>query len=54
MSVGVTIDDNNWAPFLTIIHYDLAIEIVVHAQRLQYLAFASCLGMTLLFYPLFC
>ncbi|XP_073306608.1 secretory carrier-associated membrane protein 4 [Primulina huaijiensis] len=46
-SAGVTVDDKNWPPFFPIIHHDIANEIPVHAQRLQYLAFASWLGIVL-------
>ncbi|KAM0935702.1 hypothetical protein DsansV1_C28g0205621 [Dioscorea sansibarensis] len=44
---GVPADDKNWPPFFPIIHHDIAKEIPVHAQRLQYLAFASWLGIVL-------
>ncbi|XP_065005556.1 secretory carrier-associated membrane protein 4 isoform X1 [Musa acuminata AAA Group] len=44
---GVTIEEKNWPPFFPIIHHDIAKEIPVHAQRLQYLAFASWLGILL-------
>lgn len=44
---GVTTDDKNWPPFFPIIHHDIANEIPAHAQRLQYLAFASWLGIVL-------
>ncbi|XP_044466192.1 secretory carrier-associated membrane protein 4-like [Mangifera indica] len=40
-------DDRNWPPFFPIIHHDISKEIPVHAQRLQYLAFASWLGIVL-------
>ncbi|OIV94424.1 hypothetical protein TanjilG_25486 [Lupinus angustifolius] len=40
----VPVDDKNWPPFFPIIHHDIANEIPVHAQRLQYSAFASWLG----------
>ncbi|QCE06396.1 SCAMP protein [Vigna unguiculata] len=40
---GVPVDDKNWPPLFLIIHHDIANEIPVQAQRLQYLAFASCL-----------
>ncbi|XP_071919289.1 secretory carrier-associated membrane protein 4-like isoform X1 [Coffea arabica] len=46
-SAGVPADDRNWPPFFPIIHHDIANEIPVHAQRLQYLAFASWLGIVL-------
>ena len=44
-SANVPADDKNWPPFFPIIHHDIANEIPVNAQRLQYLAFASWLGM---------
>ncbi|KAJ8754289.1 hypothetical protein K2173_002740 [Erythroxylum novogranatense] len=44
---GVPVDDRNWPPFFPIIHHDIANEIPIHAQRLQYLAFASWLGIVL-------
>uniref|UniRef100_A0A2P2KUK7 Secretory carrier-associated membrane protein n=1 Tax=Rhizophora mucronata TaxID=61149 RepID=A0A2P2KUK7_RHIMU len=44
ISAGVPGDDRNWPPFFPIIHHDIASEIPIHAQRLQYLAFASWLG----------
>ncbi|KAK4490830.1 hypothetical protein RD792_001545 [Penstemon davidsonii] len=46
-NAGVTVDDKNWPPFFPIIHHDISNEIPVHAQRLQYLAFASWLGIVL-------
>lgn len=45
LSAGVKVDDKNWPPFFPIIHHDIANEIPAHAQRMQYLAFASWLGM---------
>lgn len=44
---GIPTDDRNWPPFFPIIHHDIANEIPAHAQRLQYLAFASWLGIVL-------
>ncbi|KAG9150480.1 hypothetical protein Leryth_010860 [Lithospermum erythrorhizon] len=44
---GVPTDDKNWPPFFPIIHHDIANEIPVPAQRLQYLAFSSWLGIVL-------
>ncbi|KAG7952649.1 hypothetical protein I3843_12G069400 [Carya illinoinensis] len=44
---GVRNDDKNWPPFFPIIHHDITNEIPVHAQSLQYLAFASWLGIVL-------
>lgn len=45
-SAGIPTDDRNWPPFFPIIHHDIPNEIPAHAQRLQYLAFASWLGMS--------
>ncbi|KAH0450752.1 hypothetical protein IEQ34_021444 [Dendrobium chrysotoxum] len=42
-----TIEEKNWPPFFPIIHHDISKEIPVHAQKLQYLAFASWLGIVL-------
>lgn len=47
---GVPVDDRNWPPFFPIIHHDIANEIPIHAQKLQYLAFASWLGLYLVPY----
>ncbi|KAI7990022.1 Secretory carrier-associated membrane protein 5 [Camellia lanceoleosa] len=44
-SAGVPSDDKNWPPCFPIIYHDIGNEISVHAQKLQYLAFASWLGM---------
>ncbi|WOK94959.1 secretory carrier-associated membrane protein 4-like [Canna indica] len=44
---GVVIEEKNWPPLFPIIHHDIANEIPVNAQRLQYLAFSSWLGMVL-------
>ncbi|KAJ0239989.1 hypothetical protein HA466_0226920 [Hirschfeldia incana] len=44
---GVKTSNKNWPPFFPIIHHDIANEIPVHAQKLQYLAFASWLGIVL-------
>jgi len=41
---GVPMEDKNWPPFFPIIHHDIANEIPANAQKLQYLAFASWLG----------
>nr|CAB3450774.1 unnamed protein product [Digitaria exilis] len=43
-SAGVPMEDKNWPPFFPIIHQDIANEIPANAQKLQYLAFASWLG----------
>lgn len=45
---GVPKNDKNWPPFFPIIHHDIAKEIPVPVQRLQYLAFASWLGVLLI------
>ncbi|KAH0849290.1 hypothetical protein HID58_091384 [Brassica napus] len=46
MVTGVQIDDKNWPPFFPI-NTPFANEIPVHAQKLQYLAFASWLGIVM-------
>nr|CAD1819340.1 unnamed protein product [Ananas comosus var. bracteatus] len=42
---GIVIEEKNWPPFFPIIHHDIGGEIPVHLQRLQYIAFASLLGL---------
>jgi hypothetical protein len=44
-SAGVPMEEKNWPPFFPIIHHDIANEIPANVQKLQYLAFASWLGM---------
>ncbi|KAL9256700.1 Secretory carrier-associated membrane protein 5-like protein [Drosera capensis] len=41
---GIVLEEKNWPPFLPIIHHDIANEIPVHLQKLQYIAFATWLG----------
>lgn len=41
---GIVIEERNWPPFFPLIHHDIAREIPVHLQRIQYFAFASWLG----------
>ncbi|KMZ66382.1 Secretory carrier membrane protein [Zostera marina] len=42
---GIVIEDKNWPPFFPIIHHDIANEIPIHLQRMQYFAFCSFLGL---------
>ncbi|CAH9112020.1 unnamed protein product [Cuscuta europaea] len=42
---GIVIEEKNWPPFFPIIHHDIANEIPVHLQRLQYIAFTTLLGL---------
>nr|ACS91930.1 secretory carrier membrane protein [Lilium longiflorum] len=42
---GIVIEEKNWPPFFPIIHHDIANEIPIHLQRLQYVAFATFLGL---------
>ncbi|KAG6487779.1 hypothetical protein ZIOFF_056383 [Zingiber officinale] len=42
---GIVIEEKNWPPFFPIIHHDIASEIPIHVQQLQYVAFASLLGL---------
>jgi len=45
---GVVIEQKNWPlPFLAILHHDIKNDIPSHVQRLQYLAYASWLGIML-------
>ncbi|CAI9089499.1 OLC1v1024086C1 [Oldenlandia corymbosa var. corymbosa] len=41
---GVVIEEKNWPPFFPIIHHDIANEIPIHLQKIQYVAFTSFLG----------
>ncbi|KAK6142553.1 hypothetical protein DH2020_022901 [Rehmannia glutinosa] len=43
---GIVIEDKNWPPFFPLIHHDIANEIPIHLQRLQYVAFTTLLGTT--------
>ncbi|MFS8025638.1 hypothetical protein Hanom_Chr16g01477461 [Helianthus anomalus] len=42
---GIVLEEKNWPPFFPIIHHDVANEIPVHLQRLQYVAFTTYLGL---------
>ncbi|CAH9093586.1 unnamed protein product [Cuscuta epithymum] len=42
---GIVIEEKNWPPFFPIIHHDIANEIPLHLQRLQYIAFTTLLGL---------
>ncbi|KAJ8618144.1 hypothetical protein MRB53_014330 [Persea americana] len=44
---GIVIEDKNWPPFFPIIHHNIANEIPIHLQRLQYFAFATLLGLVI-------
>ncbi|XP_052476630.1 secretory carrier-associated membrane protein [Gossypium raimondii] len=44
---GVFLDIKNWPPFLPIIHLDIANEIPDYLHRMQYVAFATFLGVIL-------
>uniref|UniRef100_A0A2P2LEN6 Secretory carrier-associated membrane protein n=1 Tax=Rhizophora mucronata TaxID=61149 RepID=A0A2P2LEN6_RHIMU len=41
---GIVLEEKNWPPFFPIIHHDIANEIPVHLQRIQYVAFSTFLG----------
>ncbi|KAL7111882.1 hypothetical protein ACP275_05G117300 [Erythranthe tilingii] len=43
----VRTDNRNWPPCFPIIHHNIAKEIPIHAQKLQYLAFLTWLGIVL-------
>ncbi|RCV42001.1 hypothetical protein SETIT_9G179700v2 [Setaria italica] len=52
---GVLIEPRNWPPFLPIIHVDISNDIPVHLQRVQYVSFASLLGLVIcLFWNILC
>ncbi|KAI3465713.1 hypothetical protein Pfo_022376 [Paulownia fortunei] len=42
---GIVIEEKNWPPFFPLIHHDIANEIPIHLQRLQYVAFTTLLGL---------
>ncbi|XP_012462081.1 secretory carrier-associated membrane protein 1 isoform X1 [Gossypium raimondii] len=44
---GIVIEDKNWPPYFPIIHHDIANEIPVHLQKIQYVAFTTLLGLVL-------
>ncbi|CAN0852820.1 Secretory carrier-associated membrane protein 3 [Linum grandiflorum] len=44
---GVQLEQKNWPPFFPIIHHDIANEIPIHLQRIQYVAFSTFLGLSL-------
>ncbi|PKI61560.1 hypothetical protein CRG98_018056 [Punica granatum] len=44
---GIVLEVRNWPPFCPIIHHDIAKDIPIHLQRLQYAAFATYLGLIL-------
>ncbi|KAK2989227.1 hypothetical protein RJ640_024470 [Escallonia rubra] len=41
---GIVLEEKNWPPFIPIIHHDIANEIPIHLQKLQYVAFTTLLG----------
>ncbi|KAK6124331.1 hypothetical protein DH2020_041901 [Rehmannia glutinosa] len=43
---GIVIEEKNWPPFFPIIHHDIANEIPIHLQKLQYVAFTTFLGLS--------
>uniref|UniRef100_A0A0E0D380 Secretory carrier-associated membrane protein n=1 Tax=Oryza meridionalis TaxID=40149 RepID=A0A0E0D380_9ORYZ len=56
---GATVDPldkpKNWPPFFPVIHVDISNDIPVHLQRVQYVAFASLLGLVIcLFWNIIC
>ncbi|XAR66411.1 hypothetical protein NMG60_11012640 [Bertholletia excelsa] len=42
---GIVLEEKNWPPFFPIIHHDIANEIPIHLQKLQYVAFSTLLGL---------
>ncbi|CAN1854271.1 Secretory carrier-associated membrane protein 3 [Linum perenne] len=45
-NAGIQLEQKNWPPFFPIIHHDIANEIPIHLQRIQYVAFSTFLGMS--------
>ncbi|CAI0549900.1 unnamed protein product, partial [Linum tenue] len=43
---GIVIEENNFPPFFPLIHHDIANEIPIHLQRIQYVAFTTLLGIS--------
>ncbi|XP_073273475.1 secretory carrier-associated membrane protein 1-like [Primulina huaijiensis] len=43
---GIVIEEKNWPSFFPIIHHDIANEIPIHLQKLQYVAFTTFLGLS--------
>ncbi|XP_018479893.1 secretory carrier-associated membrane protein 5 [Raphanus sativus] len=44
---GIVIEVKNWPPLFPLIHHDIANEIPIPLQRLQYIAFSTYLGLVL-------
>ena len=44
---GIVIEEKNWPSFFPLIHNDIANEIPIHLQTVQYVAFATWLGLVL-------
>ncbi|CAA3026258.1 secretory carrier-associated membrane 2-like [Olea europaea subsp. europaea] len=42
---GIVLEEKNWPPFFPIIHHDIANEIPIHLQKMQYVAFTTFLGL---------
>ncbi|XP_038888160.1 secretory carrier-associated membrane protein 1-like [Benincasa hispida] len=42
---GIIIEEKNWPPFFPLIHHDIANEIPIHLQNIQYVAFTTLLGL---------
>ncbi|XP_022930790.1 secretory carrier-associated membrane protein 1-like [Cucurbita moschata] len=42
---GIVIEEKNWPPFFPLIHNDIANEIPIHLQNVQYVAFTTLLGL---------
>ncbi|XP_020241583.1 secretory carrier-associated membrane protein 4-like isoform X3 [Asparagus officinalis] len=48
-NAGFVIEEKNWPPFFPVIHHDIAKEIPINCQKMQYMAFGSWLGLMLCF-----
>ncbi|XP_051134961.1 secretory carrier-associated membrane protein 2-like isoform X1 [Andrographis paniculata] len=43
---GIVLEEKNWPPFFPLIHHDIANEIPIHLQKIQYVAFTTFLGLS--------
>ncbi|CAN1284254.1 Secretory carrier-associated membrane protein [Linum perenne] len=53
-NAGIQLEQKNWPPFFPIIHHDIANEIPIHLQRIQYVAFSTFLGMRYIYFFSIC
>ncbi|MFS7905293.1 hypothetical protein Hanom_Chr01g00046001 [Helianthus anomalus] len=49
---GAVIDKNNWPSFYPLVHHDIAGDIPIHLQRIQYVAYATLLAGVYIFFSI--